>query len=682
MKAHFYSFLISFLLFITVAGNKNAQAQYCTSDLYFYGCTYGDYIDNVSVGTLIQTSTGCSSGNAGYSDFTSLSTDLEQGSAYTLTVSVGTYGHYVSMWIDLDDDFVFEPTEKLVSYLYCSTPFTNYSANFLIPAFSTPGNHRMRVRSVAYSYPPVDPCLQNYYGEVHDYTAHLTPPANMSFQSATTTQNNTTTTSSGALDAEVIAVQVLTSGSLNPLSVSSFTLNSNGTTNFAADVTNVKVYYTGNSSVFAATNLFASASTLSLPLTGNQALEQGVNYFWVAYDVSTTATIGNYIDAECTQVTLAGGGSQVPLVTAPYGNRQVNYCIPNNTYGCSFAYIDDVILNTLSNENSYCNGSSDGYIYYAPAGSFTTSLELGSSYSITLGGPNYEPVGFGVWIDFNNDADFSDVGEFVYSTPTYNSGTVYGTISIPSTATLGEHRMRIRAKDFGIVTSSESCTTFFYGEAEDYAITLVNSTPMVFVSSTTTQNNIDGVESGTANTEIIGIEVVTQGSLSPFNLTSLSINANGSTNFPADVTNVKVYYTGVSPTFSASGLFASSTTLPATFTGSQPLTAGTNHFWVTYDVSSTAQIGDYLDAECTQLVMSGAGGTKVPDVTAPVGNRQVNYCTPSTFYGCYYAYIDDVIFNTLSNTNTGCNGNTDSYINYGPVGSLTTSLELGSVNTI
>ena len=159
--------------------------------------------------------------------------------------------------------------------------------------------------------------------------------------------------------------------------------------------------------------------------------------------------------------------------------------------------------------------------------------------------------------------------------------------------------MRIRAKDYGVVTASESCTTFYYGEAEDYTITIVNSTPMVFVSATTTQDNLLGVEAGTTNAEIIGIQVVTQGSISPFNLTSLAVNANGSTNFSSDITNVKIYYTGANPEFSATGLFGSTVTLPATISGNQVLNAGTNYFWVTYDVSSNAQIGDLLDAECT-----------------------------------------------------------------------------------
>jgi hypothetical protein len=477
-------------------------------------------------------------GSTGYSDYTSISATMEQGSTYTLTVTTGNYGQYISMWIDLNDNQTFETSEKLISYLFCSNPNTNYSATFILPVSAIPGDHRMRVRSASYTF-PIDPCFQYNYGEVHDYTVHVIPPSDMSYVSSTTTQTNLGTASIGGIDVEILGVQVVTAGSLNPQSVTSFTLNSNGTTNFSSDVTNVKVYYSGTSSTFSTGTLFGSSANLSSPITGNQTLEPGTNYFWVTYDVSSIALIGNYLDAECTQLVLSGAGSQTPSITAPGGSRQINYCFPNNTYGCYFAYIDDVVLNTLSNIDSYCNGSTDGYVYYAPSGSYTTTVEIGSSYPLTLDGPAFEPVGFGVWIDFNNDADFDDADEFVYSSPSYTAGTQYGTVSIPNNASyIGDHRMRVRAKDYGVVFSNESCTTFSYGEAEDYSITISNSTSMVYVSSNTTQNNIDFVTIGATNVEIIGVQVVTQGALSPFNLTSLSFNSNGSTNFANDVSSV------------------------------------------------------------------------------------------------------------------------------------------------
>ncbi|MBA2421601.1 MAG: hypothetical protein H0V61_00045, partial [Chitinophagales bacterium] len=680
MKSNFYkvSLIASLLVSLSCV---HVVAQYCTTNLYTNGCQYGDYIDNLIVGSINQTGTGCGSGTLGFSDYTSLSTEFEQGSTYSLTVSVGYYGMYVSMWIDMDDDSIFEASEKLVSYLYCSTPFVNYSSNFTMPVFAVPGDHRMRVRSVSYSF-PVDPCLQYTYGEVHDYTAHITSPANMSYVSSTTTQANTATTSAGSLDVEVIGLQVVTSGSLNPLTLTSINVNSNGTTDFNNDVDNVEIYYTGTDPSFSTTTLFGSSTNLSAPISGSVTLAPGINYFWIVYDLSPTATLGDFIDAEVTEIYIDGIGDQTPAITAPQGSIQLNYCTAENSNGCYFAYIDGITLNTLSNLVTYCNGSTDGYIFYGPVGSLTTSLQLGSTYTITLDGPPVEPVGFGVWIDFNDDGDFSDASEFVFSTSTYGPGTVTGTITIPASAPLGEHRMRVRAKDYGIVSSTESCTTFTYGETEDYTITLVNSTPMDYVSSTTTQNNISSIEAGETDVEIISLQIVTDGSLSPFDLTSITINSNGTTDFSNDVENVNVYYTGNDPNFATTNLFGSSADLSSPITGNQELNAGTNYFWITYDLSSNATIGNYLDAEVTEIILNNGGGTHVPTVTAPAGSRQVNYCLPTTTYGCSYGYIDGVIFNTLTNTLTGCNGSSDGYINYAPSGNLTTSVELGGTYNI
>src|SRR5262249_34464565 len=158
------------------------------------------------------------------------------------------------------------------------------------------------------------------------------------------------------------------------------------------------------------------------------------------------------------------------------------------------------------------------------------------------------------------DGDYSDNDEFVYGSPTYAAGIQTGVLSIPNNlGYIGDHHMRVRCKDYGIVYSNESCTDYYYGETEDYTITVNTSSPMVFLSSTCTQDNTGYVQKGTTDNEIIGIQVETQGALTPFDVTSLTINSNGSTNFSNDVSNVKVYYTGASPTFSTNTLFGSAT---------------------------------------------------------------------------------------------------------------------------
>ena len=105
------------------------------------------------------------------------------------------------------------------------------------------------------------PCTLYSYGEVHDYTAKIIAAAtNMSYTTSEATQNDTSNILKGTTTANIIGVEIITAGSLNPFSVSSFTLNSTGTTNFASDVTGVKIYSTGNSNIFNTNNLFGSAA--------------------------------------------------------------------------------------------------------------------------------------------------------------------------------------------------------------------------------------------------------------------------------------------------------------------------------------------------------------------------------------------------------------------------------------
>ncbi len=150
-----------------------------------------------------------------------------------------------------------------------------------------------------------------------------TPASVMSYVSGTTTQDNVSNTSANAINQEVIGIQIVTSGSLNPLSATSFTFNTNGTT-LATDITNAKLWYTGTSSVFATTSQFGPTFANpagSFIISGSQTLQQGTNYFWLTYDISCTATITDVIDAECNSVNVVS--PNIPDLQAPGGNRSI-----------------------------------------------------------------------------------------------------------------------------------------------------------------------------------------------------------------------------------------------------------------------------------------------------------------------------------------------------------------------
>jgi len=152
----------------------------------------------------------------------------------------------------------------------------------------------------------------------------LTAGTPLVYSSCTTTQPNTNTAGAGFLNQEIIRMEVVTTGCGTPISVTSFSLNTTGTTN-PANIVNAKVYYTGGSSVFAPVNQFGStvvSPSGSFVVTGSRNLVSGVNYFWLAYDIAASAPNNNVVDAQCTSITV-DGLARTPTVTNPVGSRTI-----------------------------------------------------------------------------------------------------------------------------------------------------------------------------------------------------------------------------------------------------------------------------------------------------------------------------------------------------------------------
>ncbi|MBX7107625.1 MAG: hypothetical protein K1X61_03155 [Chitinophagales bacterium] len=153
------------------------------------------------------------------------------------------------------------------------------------------------------------------------------------------------------------------------------------------------------------------------------------------------------------------------------------YCIPAYTNSCNTgAYINKFTFNTLINSGSGCNGNPENYILYPAIGNTTTAVVLGGSFSLSVKSNNAD--GIGIWIDYNNDEDFDDAGEFVYTSPFYSNTLFTGTIIIPNnTAFIGERRLRVRGVLQTLLYENHACETFTSGETEDYIITINPAPP-------------------------------------------------------------------------------------------------------------------------------------------------------------------------------------------------------------
>ncbi len=180
--------------------------------------------------------------------------------------------------------------------------------------------------------------------------------------------------------------------------------------------------------------------------------------------------------------------SSAPCVTSCGGGP--TYCVSAGT-STEDEWIQTVNMNGSTNNS----GNNGGYEDFT---GLTINLNTGvaNNFTLTPGftGPVYSEY-FSIWIDYNNDLDFSDAGENVY-----NSGAVTAAVSSSFVVPSGESgttRMRISMKYNALATA---CETFSYGEVEDYTVNFV--TPVTYCTSAGTSSAtryIDYVKFSTIN---------------------------------------------------------------------------------------------------------------------------------------------------------------------------------------
>ncbi len=183
-----------------------------------------------------------------------------------------------------------------------------------------------------------------------------------------------------------------------------------------------------------------------------------------SFDVTGLSPLTQY-NASVVAQDAAGNvsGSVSVTFTTIDGSAPVNYC-DSSSNNVSDEFISNVNLNNINN-------NSTGLVY-SDFSSISTNLSEGQQYTINVT-PTWTgsafAEGYGVWIDYNNNGDFTDSGELVWSKAPSTNATNSGTFTIPNGTALTAVRMRVSMKYNAIPTS---CENFTYGEVEDYTINL------------------------------------------------------------------------------------------------------------------------------------------------------------------------------------------------------------------
>jgi hypothetical protein len=452
----------------------------------------------------------------------------------------------------------------------------------------------------------------------------------MTYLSSTTTQTLTTKVGQGSVRNQIIGMQVVTSATGTPINVTQLDFNVGSTTDTSA-IRNIKIWYTANSNVFAISNRFGDSlitlpGTTTFSMLGTQALTNGINYFWLTYDINGVAPYGTLVDAECTSITV-DGNARVPAITAPAGSREVRfeYCQPTYTYSCTGGdFVNNFSTTGATNNISYlasgCNNSSSSFNYNT-----SQSIKAYKSSAITLHyqGSGAYSEGFKIWVDYNQDGLF-DVTEIVASAA---ASTImnHSTIIIPCNAVSGITRMRVR--DVYNAQPALACANETYGEAEDYDIEIVDN-PIHYNSSVAIQQ-VGQVAPGNTNKAVLRIPVKVSGCGDAV-ATLFKLNTATSTSPLSNIVSASLYSTGASSVFNINKLIGTvfSPNGAMEFFANDTLSnSDTTNYWLAYDISGGATPGHILDAKLDSIELLGA--YYLPTNGNPTGNITIS--SPMTY---------------------------------------------------
>jgi chitodextrinase len=298
-----------------------------------------------------------------------------------------------------------------------------------------------------------------------------------------TTVTGTTYTATGLTASTAYSFTVRAKDAAGNLSVTSNTVN---VTTLAATTTDTTVPSTptlsASGTTQTSTNLSWTASTDNVGVTGYNVYRgttllttvTGTTYTATGLTASTAYSFTVRAKDAAGNLSVTSNTVNVTTLAA----TSVTYC---TSQGNSTAdeRIGRVQFGTINN-------ASTGTAGYENFTSISTNVVRGTANTITITptwtGTVYNE-GYAVFIDYNNDGDFIDAGETVFTKAASKTTPVSGSFTIPATTTVGTKRMRVSMKYNGVPTS---CEAFSYGQVEDYTINVtstakdIETTPLTF----------------------------------------------------------------------------------------------------------------------------------------------------------------------------------------------------------
>lgn len=220
------------------------------------------------------------------------------------------------------------------------------------------------------------------------------------------------------------------------------------------------------------TNLSWSGATDNVGVTGydvyqgSSLIGSTASTTYTVTSLSPSTTYSFTVKAKDAAGNISVASNSVSVTTLAGGT--VTYCSASAT-NTADERIGNVKFGTINN-------TSTGTAGYEDFTSVSTNVTRGNAYTISITPVWTSTVyneAYAVYIDYNQNGNFTDSGELVWSKAGSTTTPVTGSITIPASATSGATRMRVMMQYSSIPSSS--CGSYTYGQVEDYTLNIVSS---------------------------------------------------------------------------------------------------------------------------------------------------------------------------------------------------------------
>jgi len=469
----------------TVLLQGTSSLIYCTSVPEVSGY---DYISNVTFGGINN-----SSGVSYYTDYTSsVAAQVTQTISAPLSITIAnpectTCTNYFAVWIDLNQDGVFNQTNELV-YSGTYTAATTLNTTITIPTTSTTGTTRMRIIT-NYYYQPTTACwtypTNNYiYGETEDYKVNIIAAAACVAPTVQPTGITLAPAAGGTVTGSFTAASnadhylVVRSKSSNP------TPPQNGTTYTVGQV--ITGTGTNNDTVVA----YQSGISIS-----DAGLSANVTYYYYVYAANSNCT------------------GTVPMYCslAPLSGNVTNTCLAPTAQPTTLALIPGA-GGTLTGSFTVSTGGSDHYLIVRNT---TGNTPIAPTNGQTYSGSN--PLGTSTFVAYSTSGAFSDAGlianstyyYYVYAENSncagsplyYNANPLSGSVVNVCLAPTAQPTAFVLS--LGASNTISGSFTASVGGADHYLIVRSSSTNPTLPSNNITYNTVGQIITGTGSNDTV-----------------------------------------------------------------------------------------------------------------------------------------------------------------------------------